>query len=142
MNKADLQRNRNNIFAIGVTTFSASLFANPSYSQEYQYLCGGSCVAYERQIGIAQRLDSEWIKALVQQTVFVDNKPAEAGMRVPPNEKHWLFANCTKSLFGVGYKSDGTDANISSVFTEEGTPKEGGYHYGVYGRWRELCRQL
>ena len=63
-------------------------------------------------------------------------------MRVPPNEKHWLFANCTKGLFGVGFKSDGSDAEINSVFTDEGTPKEGGYYYGIYARWQQLCRQI
>ena len=141
MNKK-LQKRKSNIITIAVTTLCTSLLSNPSYSQEYQYACGWGCVAYERQIGIAQRLDSEWIKALVQQTVYVDNKPAEAGMRVPPNEKHWIFANCTKSLFGIGYKSDGSDASISSVFAEDGTPKKGGYYYGIYGRWNELCKQL
>lgn len=101
------------------------------------YGCGSGCLVGIKQLSPATRMGNGWSKVLVEETTrLVDHESKPAGIR---KSKFWEFAKCNGVLYGKGFKSDGTDRIVRSIYDEEGGPiiyNAGGQ---IYLKWKALC---
>lgn len=102
------------------------------------YSCGTGCAISIEQLASPQRLGNGWSKVLVKETT------REYGMNGKLARKSsstfWQFAKCNGDVIGKGFKSDGSDAVSSRIYSEEGLRLDCGSGCGaVYQKWETLC---
>ena len=102
------------------------------------YSCGTGCAISIEQLASPQRLGNGWSKVLVKETT------REYGMNGKLVRKSsstfWQFAKCDGDVIGKGFKSDGSDAVTSRIYSEEGLRLDCGSGCGaVYQKWEMLC---
>lgn len=80
-----------------------------------------------------------WAKVLIREDWIVQGAD---GVDTSLNEhsgQYWFFANCYEGLVASGYRSDRSDAGITSIYTAEGRPKDFTAAHNLYDRWKFLC---
>jgi len=84
-----------------------------------------------------------WSRVLViETTYFVGPDGSETSFRGIPSgqtQKFWQFAKCDDKFVGWGYKSDGSDAKIDTIYYEDGREVNDNTGGQLYQKWKALC---
>jgi hypothetical protein len=109
--------------------------------------CGTGCRIETVQLTSPSWMRDGWAKVLERESMYIigingRDEKYYRGQALPAVGQYWIFAKCNDKWFGIGYKSDGSDAKTESIYDESGKPKSYTAGENVYNRHQKLCSAL
>ena len=102
--------------------------------------CGTGCRIETTQLSAPSWMSDGWAKVMERSSMYIMDMNGR--QEKPVVKQYWVFAKCNDKWFGQGFKSDGSDAKIQSIYNEGGARKTYTAVDNVYDRHQKLCSAL